>query len=43
MKKFAPVPGGGVSVTDCVHSSSDRFLEQFEELKMRLGMDSYGG
>ena len=29
-----------VSEAEHVHSSSDKYFEQFEELKMRLGMDS---
>ena len=29
-----------VTEAEHVHSSSDKYFEQFEELKMRLGMDS---
>jgi hypothetical protein len=29
-----------ITEAEHVHSSSDRFFEQFDELKMRLGMDS---
>lgn len=31
-----------ITEAEHVHSSSDRYFEQFEELKMRLGMDSFG-
>jgi hypothetical protein len=31
-----------ITEAEHVHSSSDQFFEQFEELKMRLGMDSFG-
>jgi hypothetical protein len=31
-----------ITEAEHVHSSSDQFHEQFEELKMRLGMDSFG-
>jgi len=31
-----------ITEAEHVHSSSDQFMEQFEELKMRLGMDSMG-
>ena len=32
-----------ITEAEHVHSSSDEYAEQFEELKMRLGMDSLGG
>jgi len=32
-----------ITEAEHVHSSSDKYFQQFEELKMRLGMDSYGG
>jgi hypothetical protein len=32
-----------ITEAEHVHSSSDQYFEQFEELKMRLGMDSFGG
>jgi hypothetical protein len=31
-----------ITEAEHVHSSSDQYREQFEELKMRLGIDSYG-
>jgi hypothetical protein len=30
-----------ITEAEHVHSSSDHYFEQFEELKMRLGMDSH--
>ena len=32
-----------ITEAEHVHSSSDKYFQQFEELKMQLGMDSYGG
>ena len=32
-----------ITEAEHVHSSSDRYMQEFEELKMRLGMDSYCG
>ncbi|HEX7447674.1 MAG TPA: hypothetical protein VF306_09020 [Pirellulales bacterium] len=32
-----------ITEAEHVHSSSDEYAERFEELKMRLGMDSLGG
>ena len=32
-----------ITEAEHVHSSSDQYYQQFEELKMRLGMDSFGG
>lgn len=32
-----------ITEAEHVHSSSDQYCQQFEELKMRLGMDSFGG
>lgn len=32
-----------ITEAEHVHSSSDDYYQQFEELKMRLGMDSFGG
>lgn len=32
-----------VTEAEHVHSSSDYFYQQFQELRMRLGMDEYGG
>ena len=30
-----------ITEAEHVHSTSERYVEQFEELKMRLGMDGY--
>ena len=30
-----------ITEAEHVHSSSDKYFQQFEELRMRLGMDSY--
>jgi len=32
-------PDEFITEAEHVHSSSDQYFEQFEELKMRLGMD----
>jgi hypothetical protein len=32
-----------ITEAEHVHSSSDHYFQQFEELKMRLGMDSLFG
>jgi hypothetical protein len=32
-----------ITEAEHVHSSSDKYFQQFEELKMRLGMDCYSG
>jgi hypothetical protein len=32
-----------ITEAEHVHSSSEKYLQQFDELKMRLGMDSYCG